>query len=111
MRLRIWSSVNCPALPGSEWRVPSSTGGVVGRDTAGNDLFQGDDDFTIVDFHAGAGSEDRIDLRAVAGLDDFADVQAAARSITGGVVLDFGDDEITLVGVNAAQLVADDFLI
>ena len=78
---------------------------------AGDDTFLGDDDFTVVDFHAGAGSEDRIDLRAVAGLDDFADVQAAARSITGGVVLDFGDDEITLVGVNGGQLVADDFLI
>ena len=29
----------------------------------------------------------------------------------GGVVLDFGDDEITLLGVNTSQLHADDFLI
>ena len=77
----------------------------------GNDLFIGDDDFTILDFSAGAGFGDRIDLRNVAGLDDFGDVVATARGVSGGVVLDFGDDEITLLGVNAAQLNADDFLI
>jgi len=77
----------------------------------GDDLFAGDDDFTIVDFHAGAGSNDRIDLRAIAGLDDFGDVLATARGGFGGVVLDFGADEITLLGVNASQLQADDFLI
>jgi Ca2+-binding RTX toxin-like protein len=77
----------------------------------GDDLFFGDDDFTIVDFHAGAGSNDRIDLRAIAGLDDFGDVLATARGVFGGVVLDFGADEVTLLGVNASQLQADDFLI
>jgi Ca2+-binding RTX toxin-like protein len=77
----------------------------------GDDLFSGDDDFTIVDFRAGAGSMDRIDLRTVAGLDDFGDVLASARAVTGGVMLDFGDDEITLLGVRATQLHADDFLI
>jgi Ca2+-binding RTX toxin-like protein len=77
----------------------------------GNDLFIGDDDFTILDFSAGAGFGDRIDLRNVAGLDDFGDVVATARGVFGGVVLDFGDDEITLLGVNASQLNADDFLI
>ena len=77
----------------------------------GDDTFLGDDDFTIVDFHAGAGSNDRIDLRAVAGLDDFGDVLATARGVFGGVILDFGADEITLLGVNASQLQADDFLI
>jgi len=77
----------------------------------GDDLFSGDDDFTIADFRAGAGSVDRIDLRAVAGLDDFGDVLATVRGVAGGVVLDFGDDEITLLGVGAAQLHADDFLI
>ena len=77
----------------------------------GDDLFVGDDDFTIVDFHAGASSNDRIDLRAIAGLDDFSDVFATARGVFGGVVLDFGADEITLLGVNASQLQADDFLI
>ena len=77
----------------------------------GDDLFLGSDDFTIVDFHAGAGSNDRIDLRAIAGLDDFGDVFGTARGFFGGVVLDFGADEITLLGVNASQLQADDFLI
>ena len=46
-----------------------------------------------------------------AGLDDFGDVLATARGVFGGVVLDFGADEITLLGVNASQLQADDFLI
>ncbi len=78
---------------------------------AGNDLFSGEDDFTVIDFRAGAGTDDRIDLRNVAGIDDFGDVLATARGVFGGVVLDFGDDEITLLGVNASQLHADDFLI
>ena len=77
----------------------------------GHDLFAGDDDFTILDFSAGAGFGDQIDLRNVAGIDDFGDVIATARGVFGGVVLDFGDDEITLLGVNATQLNADDFLI
>jgi Ca2+-binding RTX toxin-like protein len=77
----------------------------------GNDIFRGEDDFTVLDFKAGAGAGDRIDLRNVAGIDDFGDVQATARGFFGGVILDFGDDEITLLGVNAAQLNADDFLI
>jgi len=78
---------------------------------AGNDLFSGEDDFTVIDFRAGAGTDDRLDLRNVAGIDDFGDVLASARGGSSGVVLDFGDDEITLLGVNAAQLHADDFLI
>ena len=78
---------------------------------SGNDLFQGDDDFTVLDFRAGAGLGDRIDLSNVAGVDDFGDVLASAHGFTGGVILDFGADEITLLGVNAAQLNADDFLI
>jgi Ca2+-binding RTX toxin-like protein len=78
---------------------------------AGNDLFQGDDDFTVLDFRAGAGAGDRIDLSTVAGIDDFGDVLAGAHGFAGGVVLDFGGDEITLLGVNVGQLNADDFLI
>jgi Ca2+-binding RTX toxin-like protein len=77
---------------------------------AGDDLFAGEDDFTILDFRAGAGTEDRIDLRNVAGIDDFGDVLANAHGVFGGVVLDFGDDEITLLGVQTSQLQADDFL-
>jgi Ca2+-binding RTX toxin-like protein len=77
----------------------------------GSDLFVGDDDFTIVDFGAGAGAGDVIDLRNVAGIDDFGDVLGTAHNFFGGVQLDFGADEITLLGVSAAQLNADDFLI
>ena len=36
---------------------------------------------------------------------------ATARGVSGGVVLDFGSDEITLLGINASQWNADDFLI
>ena len=101
-----------PAVPRSGNDVQA---GGTGNDRmfggGGDDLFSGDDDFTITDFRAGAGSVDRIDLRALAGVDDFGDVLAAARPVSGGVVLDFGDDEITLLGVRASQLHADDFLI
>ena len=78
---------------------------------AGNDLFQGDDDFIVLDFRGGAGLGDRLDLSGVAGIDDFGDVLASAHGFSGGVLLDFGGDEITLLGVNVGQLNADDFLI
>ena len=78
---------------------------------AGNDVFQGDDDFTVLDFRAGAGLGDRLDLSAIAGIDDFGDVLAGAHGFSGGVFLEFGGDEITLLGVNVGQLNADDFLI
>jgi len=76
----------------------------------GDDWFEGEGRYTILDFRAGAGTDDRIHLGKVAGIDDFGDVLASAHNFRGGVVLDFGDDEITLLGVNAAQLHADDFL-
>jgi hypothetical protein len=38
-------------------------------------------------------------------------VLAAARNVSGGLILDFGDDEIALLGVSAGQLHQDDFLI
>ncbi len=86
-----------------------------GRDllfgNGGDDLFVGDDDYTVIGFRAGAGSEDRIDLRGVAGVGDFGDVMDAVRASRAGLVLDFGDEEITLLGVNVSQLHADDFLI
>jgi Ca2+-binding RTX toxin-like protein len=77
----------------------------------GNDLFSGDGDFTVLDFRAGAGLGDRLDLRDLAGVDDLSDVFDAVRGVTGGVMLDFGDQEITLLGVDAGQLSGDDFLI
>jgi Ca2+-binding RTX toxin-like protein len=77
----------------------------------GNDLFRGEGRFTVLDFRAGAGSGDRIDLSNVAGVDDFGDVMSAARVTRLGTVLDFGDEEITLLGVGASQLHADDFVL
>jgi len=76
----------------------------------GDDWFEGEGRYAIVDFRAGAGSDDRIHLGKVEGIDDFRDVLAHAHNFAGGVLLDFGDDEIALLGVNAAQLHADDFL-
>lgn len=78
---------------------------------AGDDIFKGDDDFVVLDFHAGARSGDRIDLSGRAGIEDFGDVLAHAHNTRFGMVLDFGDDEITLLGVRTAQLHADDFVI
>ncbi len=60
---------------------------------------------------AGANSGDRIDLTGIAGIEDFGDVMAHVHNSRLGVVLDFGDDEITLLGVRSFQLHADDFLI
>ena len=86
-----------------------------GRDVliggGGDDLFSGEGDVTVLDFRAGAKSGDRVDLSGVAGIDDFGDVMAHARNTRFGVILDFGDDEITLLGVRASQFVADDFVI
>lgn len=62
------------------------------------DCRPGEDDFTVLDFRAGSGTGDRIDLSAVAGVDDFGDVLASAHNSRLGVVLDFGDDEISLLG-------------
>lgn len=52
------------------------------------------------------------DLTAVAGLDTFADVQAHLSPVGADTVIALnGGDQITLVGVTAANLVADDFLV
>ncbi len=67
---------------------------------------------TIQDFVAGAGTEDRIDLRGIAGATDFDAVMAHAQDVDGGVVLDLGNGaEMTLMGVSVAALHADDFLL
>ena len=91
--------------------LDAGTGDNLAIGGGGDDLFRGEDDFIVLDFRAGAGTDDRIDLRDRAAIDDFGDVLGSARNILGGVVLDFGDDEITLLGVRASQLHADDFLI
>lgn len=63
----------------------------------------------IESFAAGAGSEDRLDLRAVAGLDLGALLQRA-RMDGAGTVLDLGNGApLTLAGVSLTALHADDF--
>jgi Ca2+-binding RTX toxin-like protein len=73
----------------------------------GDDLFVNGE--LIVDFAAGAGSEDRIDLRGL-GLADFNAVLAHAQEIDGSTVLDFGNG-ITLLDTSLNSLHADDFLL
>ncbi|MCI0347498.1 MAG: calcium-binding protein, partial [Chloroflexi bacterium] len=77
----------------------------------GNDTFL-NGETTIQDFVAGAGTEDRIDLRGIAGATDFDAVMAHAQDVDGNVVLDLGSGaEMTLMGVSVAALHADDFLL
>jgi Ca2+-binding RTX toxin-like protein len=75
----------------------------------GDDLFL-HGEATVSGFVAGAGSEDRIDLRGL-GLADFDAVLAHAQQSGGSTVLDFGDGEMTLLGTRLSSLHADDFLI
>ncbi|WP_284614942.1 beta strand repeat-containing protein [Aquabacterium humicola] len=77
----------------------------------GNDTFIGGE-VTIQGFTAGAASSDKIDLRAFAKtFDAFDDVLAHARQRGGMVELDLGNGEqMNLLGVRMADLVADDFV-
>jgi Ca2+-binding RTX toxin-like protein len=65
-------------------------------------------DVVVNSFHAGAGSDDRIDVsgRAL----DFDWLMAHAAESDGNVVLDLGDQHVTLRGVTLAQLHHDDFV-
>lgn len=82
----------------------------------GDDLFvfeAGTGHDTLIGFSAGAGGPDKLDLR-VFGFADFDAVIAASddNGGTGPTVIDFGTgDSVTLVGVQMAQLHADDFLL
>ena len=80
---------------------------------SGNDTFvfaDGDGFDWISDFTAGAGSNDVVDLRGVASVNSFADVQAVASEFNGVTYLDLaGTDEIALAGVSLASLHEDDF--
>jgi Ca2+-binding RTX toxin-like protein len=77
---------------------------------AGDDIFLNGE--IIADFVAGAGTEDRVDLRTIAGADDFGWVLDHAEDVEGSVVIDLGNgDEITLANVTVASLHADDFLL
>ena len=80
----------------------------------GNDTFDfgPGDDIEIQGFVAGAGTEDRIDLRGIAGVTGFDWVLAHAQDVDGNVVIDLGDgQEMTIEDVSVASLHADDFLL
>jgi Ca2+-binding RTX toxin-like protein len=78
---------------------------------AGDDIFM-NGEVLIQDFQAGAGTEDQLDLKGVAGATDFASVLAHAHDVGGNAVLDFGAGEhMTLEHVAVASLHADDFLL
>jgi Ca2+-binding RTX toxin-like protein len=65
----------------------------------------------VRNFEAGAGSDDKIDLSALAGL-SFDWLMAHATTVDGNTVLDLGTgDTMTLLGVTADSLHADDFLL
>ena len=85
--------------------------GGTGNDTlsggAGNDLFAfglGDGRDTITDWNTG----DKIDLRGMAGVDDFSDVTITGSG--GSTLVHAGDVDVTLNFVTASQLTAADFL-
>ncbi len=80
----------------------------------GNDTFDfgPGDDIEIQGFVAGAGTEDRIDLRGIAGVTGFDWVLAHAQDVDGNVVLDLGDGSaMTMTDVSVAALHSDDFLL
>ena len=78
----------------------------------GNDTFLAAPgaDVVIQGFAAGAGSQDVIDLRGLAGAHDFAWVLAHASDVDGNAVLDLGDEHMTIQDVSVASLHSDDFL-
>jgi hypothetical protein len=76
----------------------------------GNDIFDfgPGDDIEIQGFMAGAGSEDRLDMRDFGVSFDW--LMAHAREVDGNAVLDMGDQQVTLRGVGLSALHTDDFL-
>ncbi len=66
---------------------------------------------TIIDFVAGAGLGDRVQLLGYDSFSNFSDVQAAMTMSGGSAVLDLGGgNQITFANVAPAQFAADDFL-
>jgi Ca2+-binding RTX toxin-like protein len=77
---------------------------------AGNDTYV-NGEVTIESFVAGAGTEDKIDLRALSGL-TYDCIVAHATMVDGNAVLDLGNGEhMTLVGVNVTSLSTEDFML
>ena len=79
----------------------------------GDDLFMfenGSDDDTITDFQEGAGSDDVIDVSDF-GFIDLSDLLAATNDSGSDTVITLdGDDSLTLIGVQEANLHEDDFI-
>jgi Ca2+-binding RTX toxin-like protein len=77
----------------------------------GNDIIDGGDgdDIEIQGFVAGASTDDRIDLtdRGFS----FEWLMAHTSEVDGNTILDLGDQQITLIGVQASNLHQDDFLL
>jgi hypothetical protein len=81
----------------------------------GDDTFVfalGDDNDRYVDFTAGAGTDDVIELSGFGtSFDEFSEVFAAASQQGSNVVIDFGaGDAITLLNTTLANLHEDDFV-
>jgi len=71
----------------------------------------GTGDDQIMDFSTGAGSDDVIDITDF-GFADFAELLAATNDSGADTVITLdGDDSLTLIGVQEANLHEDDFLI
>jgi Ca2+-binding RTX toxin-like protein len=79
----------------------------------GNDIFDfgPGDDIEIQSFVAGAGSEDRIDLRGLQGASSFDWLMQHAQQVGADVVFDFGDQQMKLAEVQLDALHSDDFLL
>jgi Ca2+-binding RTX toxin-like protein len=79
----------------------------------GNDIFDfgPGDDIEIQSFVAGAGSEDRIDLRGLQGAASFDWLMQHAQQDGEDVVFDFGEQHMTIADTQMAALHADDFLL
>jgi len=109
-------------------RLEGGAGDDVLIGSAGNDILDGGDgddvllggggddiflngEVVIQGFQAGAGTQDRIDLRSLGGV-DFSWVTAHLQDVGGDAHLDLGNgDEMVLAGVQVAQLSTDDFLV
>jgi hypothetical protein len=71
----------------------------------------------ITDFSGIAGGElDRIDLRQIAGLSSYGDVQARMTDVGGNVEIDFADllgagHKLVIENLTVAQLSGNDFLV
>jgi Ca2+-binding RTX toxin-like protein len=111
----------------SAGQIALTINGGAGKDritgSGGNDILAGgadDDTFifgpgggadTIVGFAPGAGTEDRIDLKQFAAIQDFTAVLALATQAGADTVLNFGaGNTVTLQNVTRTSLDADDFI-